>query len=185
MSTQLDAEIETIEKQYIAEKKSFTALDIGNELKRKGINVRQREVSPVVREHFSTDIYNGSGYTKTFIPVNNGSQKAFLYFNIENKPEDYTDANQVALPWDPSKPMFPNIQFTDNQNTKNAQIKSLDDSVADDKAISLDSLVGSKNSSVYHASDCTYASRIKKENLVSFNDNNDALNQGYRKCIRD
>lgn len=41
---------------------------------------------------------------------------------------------------------------------------------------------GSKNSDVYHYPSCTYAKKIKPENLIWFIDENDAKSQGYRPC---
>ena len=39
--------------------------------------------------------------------------------------------------------------------------------------------VGSKNSNKYHFPDCSYAKRIKSENIVCFSDEKDAKNKGY------
>jgi hypothetical protein len=45
-------------------------------------------------------------------------------------------------------------------------------------------LVGSKGSTVYHYSDCPSAQNIKPENLKTFIDAQDAVNQGYHPCER-
>jgi len=39
--------------------------------------------------------------------------------------------------------------------------------------------VGSKNSNKYHSPDCSYAKRIKPENIVCFSNGEDAKNKGY------
>ncbi|MCL5772527.1 MAG: hypothetical protein M1479_09705 [Actinobacteria bacterium] len=44
------------------------------------------------------------------------------------------------------------------------------------------SFVGSKNSDVYHYSDCVYAKKIKPENLITFSSVEEAKNAGYRPC---
>ena len=41
-------------------------------------------------------------------------------------------------------------------------------------------VIGNKNSLVYHYCYCTFASRIKKENLVCFNSEEEAENLGYK-----
>jgi len=179
----LECEVEAIENQYVVDKKSFTAVDIGNELKRKGINVRQREVSPIVREHFKGGLYNGSGYTRTLIPVKDGSVKAYVYFHIDNEPKDYLEINQEILSWDPNKPMFSDEGDLDAGN-------GLDDLVDDSSLLinshsALDNYVASKKSEVYHHPDCMYAVRISKDNVVSFSDTKEAIKEGYRKCMRE
>jgi len=40
--------------------------------------------------------------------------------------------------------------------------------------------VGSKNSDKYHKCSCSYASKIKKENIVCFSSVQEAENQGYK-----
>ena len=42
--------------------------------------------------------------------------------------------------------------------------------------------VGSVNSNVYHYPSCTYARRIKPDNLITFSSAKDAVNEGYRPC---
>ena len=42
--------------------------------------------------------------------------------------------------------------------------------------------VGSVNSDKYHYCDCTYAKKIKSENLICFSDEQEAQEQGYSPC---
>src|SRR3989344_7956925 len=42
--------------------------------------------------------------------------------------------------------------------------------------------VGSKNSDKYHIPSCIWAKRIKSENLVCFNNKEEAENKGYKPC---
>lgn len=42
--------------------------------------------------------------------------------------------------------------------------------------------VGSKNSDVYHYPSCSYAQKIKPENLITFESAQDAVNKGYHPC---
>lgn len=187
----LENEIKAIESKYIDKKKTFTAVDIGNELKRKDINARQRQVSPIVREHFKGDLYNEAEYTRTLIPVKSGNAQTYLYFHIDNAPEDYTETDQIILPWDPTQPMFPNNGDNDSDGAVKAA-SSLDDVVDSDEDsnngnnnLGLDDYIGSKNSKVYHSPDCMYVVRINNENIVSFSDVKDATKDGYRKCMRE
>lgn len=100
---ELEKEIEKVEQEFIMARKQFTALDVGNELKRRGVAVRQRRVSPVVREHFNgTDLYAEAEYLKQLIPVKDGAHAAFLYFPVESDPDEYTATNQDALPYRPN-----------------------------------------------------------------------------------
>jgi len=188
MDARLENEIETIEKQYVADKKSFTTVDIGNELKRKGINARQREVSPIIRQHFKSDIYNGTGYTRTLIPVKQGQGQAYLYFHIDNAPQEYTETEQDVLPWAPNKPVF------SDGASGNKDSEGLDGVVADNNlnrsnngsgnlGSKIDSCVASKNSVIYHSNNCMYAGRIRQHNLLTFQDAGDAISDGYRKCM--
>ena len=66
----LDEKVQEVEKEFIAARQPYTALDVGNELKRRGVNARQRDVSPIVRQHFKdSDIYTDGSYTRTLIDV--------------------------------------------------------------------------------------------------------------------
>lgn len=197
MDINLDQEVAKVEQEYIAANKQFTALDVGNELKTRGINVRQRQVSQIVRQHFTDgDIYERTGYTRTLIPVNNSQTQAFLYFNIDQDPEEYTATDQQPVPWDPNKPI---------SGTSDKTSDSIDDSVTQDDATddspaqttdnaqtqatqNIASVTGqyvaSRRSRVMHSPGCMYASRIKPLNRVSF-DANDATAQKYRACMRE
>jgi hypothetical protein len=44
--------------------------------------------------------------------------------------------------------------------------------------------VASKNSNVFHRPDCSWAKRIKPENLVGYNSREEALKAGKRPCKR-
>jgi hypothetical protein len=181
----LEEEIEAIERQYIKDKTPFTSVDIGNALKRKGINVRQRQVSPIVRNHFNSDIYNKSEYTRTLVPVKDGKTEAYLYFHIDNEPEDYSETSQDILPWDPNKQMFPdeNDSITTIKSNNNLDVVVNDDTNNQvDAASNLGDYVASKKSEVYHDKNCMYSSRINQENIVSFTDTKTAVSEGYRKC---
>jgi len=161
---ELEHEVEKIEIGFIKAKKQFTALDIGNELKKRGINVRQRQVSPIVRQHFSEcDIYEDAKYTREIIPVKNGSCQAYLYFNIDQDTSEYTDRDQEPLPWDPNKQTDDDISVIVQQVV----------------------YVGSRNSKIFHSPNCMYAVRIKQENTISFEDMVDASAKHYRKCKRE
>jgi len=108
MNTRLEQEIQQVEEEFVSKGWPFTALDIGNELKNRGINVRQRQVSPVVRQHFhNSDTYREAGYTRTLIPVKGDTDQAFLYHPVGNDSSSYRGTNQDTVPFDPNKPMFP------------------------------------------------------------------------------
>jgi hypothetical protein len=99
----LENEVEKIEKEFVAASKQFTAMDVGNELKRRGFNVRQRQVSPVVREHFKdTELYAEAFYVRDLMPVADGKE-AFVYHRIDQDPVDYQGFEQEPLPWKPEK----------------------------------------------------------------------------------
>ncbi|MBW3017457.1 hypothetical protein KY316_03715 [Candidatus Woesearchaeota archaeon] len=113
----LENEVRKVEAEFMREGKMFTALDVGNELKRRGVNARQRQVSPIVREHFDESVlYSSFGYTRMLIPVREGREAAYLYFNVNDEPMMYQDTEQRVLPWKPNKPMFkdqaPGIKIT-------------------------------------------------------------------------
>jgi hypothetical protein len=194
MNQELEQEVIAVEQQYMSEQKPFTALDIGNALKEKGINVRQRDVSPVVRDHFTnSDMYVNAGYTRTLIPVKDGIVQAFLYFHIDNTPDDYTDTNQDPLPWDPNKPIVSDntIDDTVDSNTSNADPHDDatddqgDDSSSTTQQITLQNnggYVGSKRSTIFHSPDCMYADRITQANLKTFDDLAEAVAANYRAC---
>ena len=99
---ELEDEVERVERQFITAGKQFTALDVGNELKRRGINVRQRQVSPIVRQHYNeTGIYEDADYIRQMIPVKNGECQAFLYSHVFDDPDRYTNRDQDPLPYVP------------------------------------------------------------------------------------
>jgi len=104
---ELENEVAKVEREFMQENKMFTALDVGNELKKRGVNARQRFVSPIVREHFDESVlYSAHDYTRTLIPVREGRESAYLYFNQNDDPEQYAATNQRVLPWKPNKPVF-------------------------------------------------------------------------------
>jgi len=192
MDNRLESEVREVEREFITWKKMFTAMDIGNALKQKGINVRQRQVSPIVREHFHSKLYGNTGYTRTPIPVGDGGQEAFLYFHIDNSPTEYTGYDQEPIPWDPNKPMFSDevqeVKSSDDSGSDDGKsVGSIDDLQQDSDSHSdnqgLDNLLASKHSKVYHSSTCMYAGRIRQENLVTFNDDASAVSASYRKCM--
>ena len=163
MNKRLNDEVKKVEQEYIDSGKQFTALDIGNELKKRGVNVRQRDVSPIVREHFENEeMYMDGDYVKEMIPVKDGNLDAFLYSRWDQDAENYTATNQDPLPWNPNKPMF-------------------DDK--DDISIVVINYVASKRSKILHSPDCMYAVRIKSKNKVTFDDVVDATDN-YRVCKR-
>jgi hypothetical protein len=107
----LEDEVRKVERGFFGQRKMFTALDVGNELKKRGVNARQREVSPIVRAHFDESIlYASHGYTRMLIPVREGREAAYLYFNANDDPMMYTDTEQKVLPWNPNKPLFQDKQ---------------------------------------------------------------------------
>jgi hypothetical protein len=172
MDNRLDEEIGCIEADFICSGKIFTALDVGNELKKKGVNVRQRDVSPIVRKHFrESDIYSEHGYTRTLISVNGSKDQAFLYLHITDDHETYVERDQTALKFDSNKPMF----LDDLAQNK----------AANPNSVCLDNFVGSINSDVYHTKECFYARRIKPENFVPFSDAIHASSMNYHKCRRE
>ncbi len=156
----LEREIAAVEQEFIAEGRQFTALDVGNQLKGKGINVRQRDVSPIVRGHFSYQgLYEGTGYTRVMIPVKDGEYEALLYLPQDSNPMNYKDTNQETRPYDPNKPMFPDQENQGPNITLVAIVAKTPGS----------SYVASRRSKVLHQPGCTYAGRIKPENLQGFN----------------
>ena len=44
--------------------------------------------------------------------------------------------------------------------------------------------IGNKNSHVLHKSSCSYVGQMKSSNKVSFDNRQDAIDQGYRPCTR-
>jgi len=192
MNQKLDEAVQEVEKRFIHENKSFTSLDVGNELKEQGVNVRQREVSPIVREHFKGDLYDGTGFTRTLIPVRHGNESAFLYLHIDSDPNEYSTTNQETVPWDPNKPMFPEDsaiagKITPQQSVTPTAVQTTPaaTNTTPTTTATLDNIVASKNSGIYHYKDCMYASRIMQENLVTFQDATEAAKDNYRKCMRE
>ena len=173
MNEKLEKETEKVTTEFIAAKKLFTALDIGNELKKRGVNARQREISPIVRQQYNEGkVYANTGYARTMIPVKDGN--AFVYFPLDRDPSEYTEREQKPMPWDPSKPMF----------SIEAVVSTADNTAVDLNAV-VQAYVGSKYSKVCHQPGCRYAARIKPENLTSFVDMNTALSASYRSCRRE
>lgn len=190
----LNEEVRKIEGEYISANRMFTAVDIGNELKSRGVNARQRDISPIVREHFSsTDMYADAGYTRTMVPVKDGSIGAYLYFNIKEDPQGYSATNQDALPYDPKKPMFQDDDKAVKSDAKTSdQPSDLGSIVAQSAGPVAQSAgpqtvapvlyVGSKKKEVYHTLGCRYAKKIKLDNMMAFDSSLAAVEAEYRKC---
>jgi hypothetical protein len=185
----LEQEVGNVLKEYVAAKKQFTAVDVGNELKKKGINVRQREVSPLVRQLFSNgDVFENTGYTRTMIDVKGGNEQSFLYFSIDTDPTGYTQTNQEILKYDPNKPMFADTQKSGTVDDKvdgTLGTTKPQAPAAATQGSGLNAVIGqyvaSVRSKVMHGPNCMYSQRIKPENKVSF-DANDPKVQDYRAC---
>jgi len=168
----LEGEIAAVLKDYVAAKKQFTAVDVGNELKAKGINARQRDVSPIVRQQFeSGDVFTNTGFTRTMVPVKGGNYEAFLYTHIDCDPSQYTTTNLDTLPFDPNKPMFSD-SIDDVVSGANTQTSAT-------QTTGQGTYVASRRSKVMHSPNCMYAGRIKQDNLVTLDA---ATQQNYRLC---
>jgi len=68
-----------------------------------------------------------------------------------------------------------------NNNTSKTQVSTSDDCVALG-CPSETNYVASKNSQVYHSCSCSYAKRIKQENILCFNSAQDAEARGFTKA---
>jgi hypothetical protein len=168
MNQRLEQEIKQIEHEYMEADKPFTALDIGNELKNRGVNVRQRDVSVAVRGHFNNScLYQDSNYTRVMIPVKEGEAEAFLYLRVGTNPFAYTETNQDAVHYDPAKPMFSDISDVVDQISVEVQFPA------------------NKRSKVVHSAGCVYSLKISQKNAVGFEDIVTAEANCYRKCRRE
>ena len=88
--------IEAKVKEFVAGVKSFTSIDIANEIKKGGHWVRNRDVAKWLREEFQ---YLWDGYTKKIIDVDDGYE-AILYYSHLIDPDEYVTTDLVAITFD-------------------------------------------------------------------------------------
>lgn len=106
---------ETVEK-FVYREKSFTSMDISQEIKKKGIWVRNIDVASWLRDNFSkNDIF--ADYSTTPTSVRNGSKVATQYHPTWADPDEYKETDQI--------PMTPD----DVKSIRKSNIKSVPDIV--------------------------------------------------------
>lgn len=82
--TTLNDEVRSVVLQFIADNAPFTGLDVSNKVKLAFPLARHKEIAPVVRDLFSTEIQT-AGWTRTTINVDLGNGKtaeAYLYHSL-------------------------------------------------------------------------------------------------------
>ncbi len=97
-SKQMNIIVEEVVDDFMSELKLFTSLDVSNEVKLRGNNVRHREVAEIVRNLFN-EIMIKRDYNRRLITVNLGpdeTTKAYLYF-YKSLSSDYTKTSQKAI----------------------------------------------------------------------------------------
>lgn len=86
-------------ESFVEAEAMFTSVDIGNAIKENGDWVKNSDVAIWLRNNALAIATN---YCSTLIDVNNGTQKAFLYYPSGTNPDDYQTRNQAALPPNPN-----------------------------------------------------------------------------------
>jgi hypothetical protein len=80
----------------------------------------------------------------------------------------------------PDKPELLNTRSTNNEQNNTAPIRTRQ-SLAEDRQVQTQ-FMASKNSKVFHNSECQWVQKIKRENLVVYHSRNEAINAGRRPC---
>ncbi|MFW6130686.1 MAG: hypothetical protein ACOC56_05815 [Atribacterota bacterium] len=100
----VDTKTERVEKviqKFVDEGKSFTVLDVSNEVKQDGGEfIRHRDIRPIVYKIIDTESISGlEDYMNTLIQVNTprGTQYARLYHLEDEDTEEYKHRQQKAL----------------------------------------------------------------------------------------
>jgi hypothetical protein len=92
----LDVTIKDTIKKFVEDEKMFTSVDISNDIKKRGIWVRNVEVTHWLKKNFSTNKLFDT-FTKSQISVCQNLNLAFLYHPIWSNPNDYKDRDQKPL----------------------------------------------------------------------------------------
>lgn len=109
-------------KEWFAQGKMFTSVDIANAIKKEGNFIRNRNVASYLRDYCLT-IATAEGYNYTYTPIDvtlqDGSVSiAFLYHPYWADTGEYTDTNQKAYsPQDVNKQTHGSIPQFGNTNT--------------------------------------------------------------------
>lgn len=91
---------------------------------------------------------------------------------VENK----KDTPTVILPDETTKQTLNGYKNEDADNDNKTESNKTDDS---NSAVQF---YANKSSKKFHKSDCTYATKIKSENLLKSNNKNELLSNGYEAC---
>lgn len=102
--TTLNDEVRSVVLQFIADNAPFTGLDVSNKVKLTFPLARHKEVAPLVRDMFASDI-QPAGWSRTTINVDLGNGKtaeAWLYHSLTDSWDldskyDSSKRSQVAL----------------------------------------------------------------------------------------
>ena len=112
------------------------------------------------------------------------------FYSQEKDSDEYDiiieDSNQSCKDLFNANPIKEYIEFS-NSNS-NAQIKGEQGETSDNVNLQnkTEMFVASKNSKIYHSSDCQYAKRIKDENKIWFKSAKEAEEMGYEShsCVK-
>lgn len=98
MDSHHEEAVQTIVAGYLAQRRSFTSVDVCNEAKGQGYRVRNRVVSEWLRENFTKTAHKtGAQYNSTLVNVDSkadGFTQAYLYHHFEVDADDYMDRDQ-------------------------------------------------------------------------------------------
>ena len=84
-------------REFVTGGKMFTSVDVGNEVKKAGTWIRNRDVASELRHLFRSGDSVFDGYDMARIAVDGGASTATLYLPCGSDPEDYKERNQKAL----------------------------------------------------------------------------------------
>jgi len=128
--------------------------------------------------HFKAEVWQSAPAMKSAKAVRMPADVKGLILNqVSSFVHAWREAN-------PQSPASPETKSTRTITEKSADVNSAAEKVKLTEQQQKYKYVASKNSGVFHKPGCSWAQRIKKENLVGYNTREEAIKAGKRPCKR-